>query len=895
MSNVPGSPKGNRLTSQPSFVDLDLYGRGFDGIFGSGAEAAGRRSALLKQKKTQQAHFAEQESSYIEYDLYGRGDPRIFGENAHLLNAAEAEAKMPNTKTAGRKKMSLRAVIFPVREKFSNFRRKVSSRFSRKNRKAETVVTPAPAESKRTDPIAVQNSLATTPEARVAEHFNLTHTKGNDKILVSPDPHVTNLNQVRRMVQNTEDVSLPQHVSGWRNSPTTSMHQRNEFSQQSYGTAGIVSVQTVSVHSDTDVEIVQASPLQLAQIRVEDPLRTSASSTTSSSNTTSQDSDESSFLEEITNVQMATAVDEISSDEDVNNTEFVASDGSNGSDSTPSERTQNRSGLTVQEMIKDLNVSDTVKPAPNSSRSSGSCSENGSTSSEVVDFSSHCDDGSDSGVVNGESSSDDSTPIPGLETGALLTEEKGDSNERLSNSSESVSKMRSVHVSQSSSSETEGSSSTTMPTSSASLRENGSAGQVQTMETSLARGKGVSSSRKSSTSGSDSSLRLEQVQRTDPKSSIPQSVENSSPSVELAGSKQDNCVNVEPTDGTENSDAALQSSYSESGESSSDDDSQFKDALDSALVEINGNSASGSDKNSSNQVRNSASLNTSASSSGSSKGSNPSQHPRSVSKSSGFVSAGTSSSAVEVAESDLGLDRSRSGPEQTTRSGTSPEPKAENGAETAVVVRTSSKSSGSNFDNSSTAEEGSGANGILTDSDGFEEDNSVHGNRTTTREKSSDGNDHALISKGISRELSFPQNNSSSSAANSTEVPPNVIIVHRGDEGVAADDIAYDGIDIESESQDMFYDALGSIADIDSVPDSDNSMEAPSSSVVITSSRNATSSGQNEASGSGTTNILGSSNSSHSSQAESSEVEESGNESSVGEDGDSDQFLPTSE
>lgn len=92
------------MSANSSFVEIDLYGRAFDGIFGRGAEQEGRRQALQKQKKLRDKQYAKHNKSssvyiahYVDLDLYGRGDPRVFGREVADLDPAKVEKPTAST------------------------------------------------------------------------------------------------------------------------------------------------------------------------------------------------------------------------------------------------------------------------------------------------------------------------------------------------------------------------------------------------------------------------------------------------------------------------------------------------------------------------------------------------------------------------------------------------------------------------------------------------------------------------------------------------------------------------------------------------------------------------------------------------------------------------------
>lgn len=74
-------------------IDVDLYGRCFEGVFGEGAERENRRQALIKLKSVRDS-WNIGAGEYIEYDIYGRGDPRIFGPLADEKVKKDARKKL---------------------------------------------------------------------------------------------------------------------------------------------------------------------------------------------------------------------------------------------------------------------------------------------------------------------------------------------------------------------------------------------------------------------------------------------------------------------------------------------------------------------------------------------------------------------------------------------------------------------------------------------------------------------------------------------------------------------------------------------------------------------------------------------------------------------------------
>lgn len=103
------------MKRQESYVDIDLYGRCSDKIFGKGAEQEMKKTLLLELLARREEKAVALGQSFIEYDLYGRADPRVFGKNSHFLNAQAAEKTLLERKKSHRsRKSSLRALLFPI-------------------------------------------------------------------------------------------------------------------------------------------------------------------------------------------------------------------------------------------------------------------------------------------------------------------------------------------------------------------------------------------------------------------------------------------------------------------------------------------------------------------------------------------------------------------------------------------------------------------------------------------------------------------------------------------------------------------------------------------------------------------------------------------------------------
>lgn len=130
----PGSPTAIDAPSAGlAWADPDIYGRGYDGLFGERAERKTARAAARKLHRHARARAAAADPAaaaaavaevaaaaaaaaaaatdgspgavvaalrlpkrreHVDHDLYGRGDPRLFGVDAHLETAAVAGAAL---------------------------------------------------------------------------------------------------------------------------------------------------------------------------------------------------------------------------------------------------------------------------------------------------------------------------------------------------------------------------------------------------------------------------------------------------------------------------------------------------------------------------------------------------------------------------------------------------------------------------------------------------------------------------------------------------------------------------------------------------------------------------------------------------------------------------------
>jgi hypothetical protein len=104
-------PGAVRMTVHLGYTDTDIYGRGWDPIFGKGSQAIVVKEAKLKLKAIRDAKSRVRIGDHIDYDLYGRGDPRIFGHGADIANRNEAAEAL--YKSQQYKIMHFRTTVFP--------------------------------------------------------------------------------------------------------------------------------------------------------------------------------------------------------------------------------------------------------------------------------------------------------------------------------------------------------------------------------------------------------------------------------------------------------------------------------------------------------------------------------------------------------------------------------------------------------------------------------------------------------------------------------------------------------------------------------------------------------------------------------------------------------------
>lgn len=128
-------------SNEASYTDIDIYGRGFDGVFGPGAEKIGRRNALLALKAKQDFKVSNTSNGYIDYDLYGRGDPRIFGVYAHKINAESTAEHLKQRRSRRPGNKSLRAILAPFGKpvRFTRFFNRKSSTMVQTNTEAHSM------------------------------------------------------------------------------------------------------------------------------------------------------------------------------------------------------------------------------------------------------------------------------------------------------------------------------------------------------------------------------------------------------------------------------------------------------------------------------------------------------------------------------------------------------------------------------------------------------------------------------------------------------------------------------------------------------------------------------------------------------------------------------------
>ena len=193
-------------------VDLDLYGRAFDGIFG-GAEDASRKQTLLHQNGL--ANQMQAEEAYIELDHAGRGQPRTFGPDAQVAGMQAAKSPMGQKQGSGRK-MKLRALFFPagkVGRKAKSFARKLS--FRRRTAPADVAET---AERIDNTPRRVKSKLASDEQgpniepATVARAIRSLNSISDlyinaDSEVISSDVHVRSPKNVDQGAVRNDDYN----------------------------------------------------------------------------------------------------------------------------------------------------------------------------------------------------------------------------------------------------------------------------------------------------------------------------------------------------------------------------------------------------------------------------------------------------------------------------------------------------------------------------------------------------------------------------------------------------------------------------------------------------------------------------------------------------------------
>lgn len=159
------------------YVDLDVYGRGDDSVFGPGAREENARSAKIHLREIRDEKAGIQVRDVIDYDLYGRGDPRVFGKDAHLVNQSEGRAHLKQTRT--KNKQGLRFLMIPARAKV--LVRNVVKRVKQSERKApepKAVGTPGIAQRpiQKGGSASESPSLAATPK-RVSSLLPIEESK----------------------------------------------------------------------------------------------------------------------------------------------------------------------------------------------------------------------------------------------------------------------------------------------------------------------------------------------------------------------------------------------------------------------------------------------------------------------------------------------------------------------------------------------------------------------------------------------------------------------------------------------------------------------------------------------------------------------------------------------
>lgn len=232
------------INNEVSYADIDIYGRGFDIVFGKGAEHRAKKNALLQLKAERDSKMLLNGNDFIEYDLYGRADPRIFGPDAHNINAESAAEASKSKRNRMLRKKSLRAILFPFgRNRKGNgiFNRNVSNEADPKENEVKQHLEPIDDSPRqvRKEILSSERRPNATPASVPHVEKSLDFDKGADAIVdvSAPDVIVDNEQDSNEFddfgIASVAEVSSPEvsDVGTSNSSSQSDAPQSNVFSK----------------------------------------------------------------------------------------------------------------------------------------------------------------------------------------------------------------------------------------------------------------------------------------------------------------------------------------------------------------------------------------------------------------------------------------------------------------------------------------------------------------------------------------------------------------------------------------------------------------------------------------------------------------------------------------
>ncbi|PXF45422.1 hypothetical protein BWQ96_04837 [Gracilariopsis chorda] len=256
-------------------IDLDLYGRGFDGIFGDGSEFDIKRHALRKQKAMEDFKVHVKPGMHIDYDLYGRDDPRVFETTEE---AAADQEPLLNTERTRVRRLSARSFLVPVKilkKKVGAFVRKLSGSSARNrsdgdSRRSASVqsVTPVTVREENLndiDGVPVSDGEAGVPSLRPISDVRHEVEEGvlqdEEKTSAPTLLHESNLvTIVESAVEVTEsDAEEPAYDDRVDNAPRRVRSKLPSEEERPYIEPGMVAKVIAKLNSANSVEFRQAS------------------------------------------------------------------------------------------------------------------------------------------------------------------------------------------------------------------------------------------------------------------------------------------------------------------------------------------------------------------------------------------------------------------------------------------------------------------------------------------------------------------------------------------------------------------------------------------------------------------------------------------------------------